>query len=120
MDEVFVEGVRVLARLGVGEDERRLGCWVEVDVRAGLAHSAAGDDLARSVDYTQLAEACAAAASVETRTVERFCERVAESVLAHPNCAEVRVEARKLAASAPLLAEYGACVVRTRPRREPA
>jgi dihydroneopterin aldolase len=115
MDEVVVEGLRLLAKLGARPEERAVGTWIEVDVRVGLAGPAGEEDtLDATVDYTWVASECARLAEVETATLERYAAEAAETVLAHRLARRVEVAARKTAAPARFVAEFGVVVVRER------
>jgi dihydroneopterin aldolase len=116
MDQVFVEGLRLFAPVGVSEAERAVGCWIELDVRATLSGAAHRDALEATLDYRALAEACGRAVAEPTKTLEAVCCRVAEAVLAMPGVAEAEVEARKPAPPADLHGVVGARVVRRLPR----
>ena len=85
-DRICLRGIRVQANHGVFDFERANGQEFIVDVTAWLDLSAAAtsDDLARTVNYGELAEEVAqAVASSPVDLIETVAERVANVVLAH-------------------------------------
>jgi dihydroneopterin aldolase len=100
-DRITLTGVRVHAHHGVFDFEREAGQPFVIDVTAfvDLAAAAAGDDLARTVHYGELAEAIAAAVERDpVDLIETVAERVAAVALGYPAVSEVEVTVHKPAA----------------------
>lgn len=97
-DRITLTGLRVHAHHGVFVAERETGQPFVIDLTAyvDLAAAAAGDDLARTVHYGELAEAVAAAVERDpVDLIETVAERVAGVALAHPAVDEVEVTVHK-------------------------
>lgn len=98
--DVWIElrGLRVLARIGVTDQELEAERPLLIDLDLVPAHSAATetDDVADTVDYTEVA---ALAERVATggphRTLERLASEIAGAVLAGFSCAEAGVRVAK-------------------------
>ena len=85
-DRITLTGLRVQGHHGVFDFERENGQVFVVDVTAWLDLSAASsaDDLARTVNYGELAEEVTdAVATSPVDLIETVAERVANVVLAH-------------------------------------
>lgn len=98
LDQIRLHGLRVFARHGVGEAERRDGQEFLIDAVLWLdtRAAAAGDDLLETVDYGALADRLAAAAGdPPVRLIEALAERLAAVCLAEPAVAEVEVTVHK-------------------------
>ncbi|HEX4060539.1 MAG TPA: dihydroneopterin aldolase [Streptosporangiaceae bacterium] len=98
LDRIALRGLRVRGRHGVYEHERRDGQEFVVDAVLGLdtRPAAAGDDLARTVDYGALADRLAAVVSGEpVRLIETLAERLALTCLAEPAVQEVEITVHK-------------------------
>jgi dihydroneopterin aldolase len=104
-DRVILAGMVFAGRHGVLEVERREPQPFEVDVELALDLRAAGttDELARTIDYGEVFEACRAIVEgPAVRLVETLAERIAVALLAgFPPAAEVVVRVRKPRAPLP-------------------
>lgn len=118
LDEIRLTGLRVTAHHGVFEHERRNGQEFVVDlvVRLPLGPAAAGDDLAATVHYGELAEQVVAAVERDpVDLIETVAERVADVALSFPATREVVVTVHK--PSAPMTVPFDdVAVVITRGR----
>jgi 7,8-dihydroneopterin aldolase/epimerase/oxygenase len=97
-DRITLTGVRVRAHHGVFEFERAEGqeFVIDVSVAVDLSAAASGDDLDRTVNYGELAEAVAAAVSRDpVDLIETVAERVAVVALEYPAVEEVEVTVHK-------------------------
>jgi len=97
-DRITLTGVRVRAHHGVFDFERDEGqeFVIDVSVAVDLSAAASGDDLARTVNYGELAEAVAAAVSRDpVDLIETVAERVAAVALGYPAVEEVEVTVHK-------------------------
>jgi 7,8-dihydroneopterin aldolase/epimerase/oxygenase len=98
LDRVSLHGLRVFARHGVGEGERRAGQEFVIDAVLWLdaRRAAAADDLAQTVDYGTLADRLVRrAAGPAVRLIETLAERLAAECLADPLVAEVEITVHK-------------------------
>ncbi|MGA1837711.1 dihydroneopterin aldolase [Herbiconiux sp. 11R-BC] len=98
LDLLTLTGLEVFAHHGVFDFERRQGQRFVIDValRLDTQGAAAGDDLAQTVHYGELAEEIVAAvASDPVDLIETLAERVAGVVLTHPPVAVVTVVVHK-------------------------
>ncbi|MFP3466454.1 dihydroneopterin aldolase [Leifsonia sp. SIMBA_070] len=112
-DSIVLTGLRVRANHGVFEFERSEGQDFVVDVTAwlDLSPAAAGDDLAATVHYGELAEEVAAAVQRDpVDLIETVAERVAATVLAHEPVDAVEVTVHK--PQAPISVPFGDVAVR--------
>ena len=97
-DRIALTGIRVRAHHGVFEFERVEGqeFVIDVAVAVDLAAAASGDDLDRTVNYGELAEAVAAAVERDpVDLIETVAERVAGVALGFPAVEEVEVTVHK-------------------------
>jgi 7,8-dihydroneopterin aldolase/epimerase/oxygenase len=97
-DRITLTGVRVRAHHGVFDFERAEGqeFVIDVSVTVDLSAAASGDDLDRTVNYGELAEAVAAAVSRDpVDLIETVAERVAGVALEYPAVEEVEVTVHK-------------------------
>jgi dihydroneopterin aldolase len=118
-DRITVRGMQFMGRLGVSDAERAAPQPVEVDLvlRLDLAHPAASDDLADTINYASLFDLTREI--VEGRQfhlIEALAGAILEAVLAaHPvDDLEVRVRKPK----APLSGAFETVEARLRRRRE--
>jgi dihydroneopterin aldolase len=116
-DRIRLSGLRVFGHHGALPHERELGQLFVVDVDLGmdLAPAAAGDDLARTIHYGELAEGIAAVVqAMSHKLIETVAEDVAELVLRDKRVRDVRVRVTKPHAPLPVDAEVSVELVRTR------
>lgn len=97
-DTVFVHDLEVRAVIGVDDWERREPQTIRIDLEmacdAGAA--AAGDDIARAINYRSVAKAVMALAQeARFHLVETLAERVAQLVRSEFGVPWVRVRVRK-------------------------
>lgn len=98
LDEIKLTGLRAQAHHGVFEHERRDGqvFILDVTVRLPLGPAAAGDDLAATVHYGELAEQVVAAVESDpVDLIETVAERIAAVALSFPAAHEVVVTVHK-------------------------
>src|SRR5881409_65809 len=115
-DRITLTGLRVRGFHGVLPEERRDGQDFVVDAVLSLdtRPAAAGDDLALTVDYGDLADRLAAVVAGEpVDLLETLAARLAEVCLSHPEVFEVEVTVHKPAAPiAQSFADVSVTVVR--------
>lgn len=98
LDEIRLTGLRARGHHGVFDHERRDGQDFVIDlvVRLPFAPAAAGDDLARTVHYGELAEAVVAAVERDpVDLIETLAERIADVALSFPATRETVVTVHK-------------------------
>lgn len=98
LDRITLRGLRVFARHGVLEDERRDGQEFVIDAVLCLdtRPAAAGDDLTKTVDYGALAGRLVhLAGDPPVNLIETLAERLAQACLAEPAVAEVEITVHK-------------------------
>lgn len=97
-DRITLTGLRVRAHHGVFDFERVDGqeFVIDVSIAVDLAAAASGDDLERTVNYGELAEAVVAAVERDpVDLIETVAERVASVALAYPAVHEAEVTVHK-------------------------
>ena len=95
-DRITLTGLEVFAHHGVFGFEREQGQLFRVDTEIALDLRGAGDDLARTVHYGELAEAVrAAVANDPVDLIETVAERVAAAALAFPGVHAAKVTVHK-------------------------
>lgn len=118
-DRIDLRGVRVFARHGVFEHERRDGQEFLIDVRVwtDLERAARSDDVEDTIHYGVLAERIAASAAAEpVDLIETLAERLAALVLEFPAALRTRITVHK--PSAPITVPFDdVSVTITRERR---
>lgn len=95
---VSIRGLEAFGRHGVHDAERELGqrFVVDIDIELIDSRSAAGDDLALTVDYATLSAAVAGIVEGEpVALLERLASLIADRVLAEPRARAVSVTVRK-------------------------
>jgi 7,8-dihydroneopterin aldolase/epimerase/oxygenase len=98
MDKISLRGLRVFARHGVHDAERREGQEFVIDAVLWLdtRPAAAADDLARTVDYGALTDRLAAAAGdPPVQLIETLAQRLAATCLSEPLVEEVEITVHK-------------------------
>lgn len=104
-DEITLTGLRVMGYHGVLPHERVEGQLFIVDVRLhlALAPAAAGDELAATVDYGELANRVVRAVEADpVDLIETVAERVAQLVLSYERVESVEVTVHKPNAPIPV------------------
>ena len=97
-DRISVRGLRVFARHGVHEAERRDGQEFVIDAVLWLdtGPAAAGDDLTKTVDYGALAGRLAeAAGDPPVQLIETLAQRLVAVCLAEPLVEEAEITVHK-------------------------
>lgn len=97
-DAIILTGLRADAHHGVFDFEREAGqpFFLDVTVWLDLAPASAGDDLASTLHYGELASEIVAAVERDpVDLIETVAERVASLVLAHPATEAVEVTVHK-------------------------
>lgn len=98
VDRILVTGLRLEARVGVGEGERASPQEILVDVELHLDLSRAGqtDELAATVDYDEVCRIVDTVARARAfRLIEAIAEETAAALLARFDVTEVRIQVRK-------------------------
>ncbi len=116
-DEIRIEELELLARVGVPEAERaepqRLVVSLTLQPRAGFA--GLGDDLARTIDYAAVCqEVRGFVADRRDKLIETLAHEMAEHLLRHFEVSRVELELRKFVL--PETRYVGVRVARTAPR----
>jgi len=106
-DRIVLTGLRAIGHHGVFEHERQDGqeFVIDVTVHLSLHDAAAGDDLAQTVNYGELAEQVVAAVETDpVDLIETVAERVAAVALSFPRVDTVDVTVHK--PSAPITVPF--------------
>lgn len=117
LDRICLRGLRVFARHGVLEHERRNGQDFIVDAQLWLdtRAAAAGDDLARTVDYALVADELARVATgPPVALIETLAQRLVQVCLEQPGVEEAEITVHKPHAPIPHHFADVAVVVRRR------
>jgi dihydroneopterin aldolase len=117
-DRISLRGLRVHARHGVNEAERREGQEFVIDavLWVDTAPAAAADDLGCTVDYGELAGRLAGLASgPPVQRIETLAERLAAACLTDPKVEQAEVTVHK--PHAPLAHRFDDVTVTVRRRR---
>jgi len=104
MDRILLHGIQFYGYHGVHEEERRLGqrFLVDVELRLDLAGVEAGDDVALTVDYSQvLAVVLEIGTQQQCRLLETLAARIAAAILQRFPVRQVTVRATKPAPPLP-------------------
>lgn len=97
-DRITLTGLEVYAHHGVFEHEREQGQLFIIDLTAwvDLSRAALSDELARTVNYADLAnEVVAAVATDPVDLIETVAQRIADVALAHEAISRVEVTVHK-------------------------
>jgi 7,8-dihydroneopterin aldolase/epimerase/oxygenase len=97
-DRIIVRGLRVSARVGVGDEERSRPQVLLLGVEAwrSLSRAAQNDELSDTIDYGVLVrDLTGLVAASEARLLERVAGLVCEHVLGLPEVSKVVVEIAK-------------------------
>ncbi|HEV2375703.1 MAG TPA: dihydroneopterin aldolase [Streptosporangiaceae bacterium] len=103
-DRISLSGLRVFARHGVYDEERRDGQEFVIDavLWTDTSAAAADDDLSATVDYGALAGRLAEVASgPPVRLIETLADRLARACLSDPRVQEAEVTVHKPQAPIP-------------------
>ena len=106
-DLLTLTGLRASAFHGVFEHERRTGqvFIIDVTIHLDLSPAAAGDELAKTIHYGELAEEIVGAVERDpVDLIETVAERIAQLVLAHEPAQLVEVTVHK--PSAPITVPF--------------
>lgn len=97
-DRILIQGIQFYGHHGVTEEERKLGQRFLVDVELSLDLTEAGrrDDLAASIDYSQVHAVVVEIGTREQfRLLEAVAARIASAILERFPVQQVRVRATK-------------------------
>lgn len=96
MDSIFVYRINCPTRIGVGDEERssEQTVWVSVELFVDTTDTADTDDVTKSIDYAKVTETVTSLAQTERKTLERFAEDIARTLLStyHPTRVKVSIE----------------------------
>ena len=102
-DRIRLTGIQVTARHGVYEEEKVTPQLFVIDVTCSLRPRPSHDDLATTVDYSELGQRISRVArSGSVDLIETLAERVSETCLADQRIAEVEVTVHKPQAPLPV------------------
>ena len=97
-DKIDIRGLKIRSRVGVPDEEREEAQDLSVDlvIRPAESLQQLADDIDRTIDYDQVAQAIRRmAAEGERHLIETLAEEMAEVVLGFAGVEEVEVEVRK-------------------------
>lgn len=79
---MFIDGLRLFARHGVGEQERQVGADFEVSLRVhyNIMEAAQTDDVAKTVSYAELHTIIVEQMAVESKLLEHVAARIVNEV----------------------------------------
>jgi len=103
-DQILVRGLRLWAHVGVLAHERQQGQWFEVDLTLTVNLDKAGrsDDLADTLDYSQLIAALQRQArSIRCQTLEHYSEQMLDLAETLYGAVPIALELRKCKAPVP-------------------
>lgn len=97
MDSITLTDIAVWTRIGVPEAERGKAqlLHVTVEITGSLKIVSANDDVTNGIDYKAVTDAIVALGETERRTIERFAEDTAATILRNWNPESVRVRVSK-------------------------
>jgi dihydroneopterin aldolase len=117
-DLIQLRGARVMARVGVPDEERATPqeLIVDLDLSFDIRAAAADDDFTRTIDYAAVRATLARVAAHQPyRLIETIAERAAAALLEEFPAERVRVTVKKPAALRSLGVDYPAVeIVRSR------
>src|SRR5262249_2855444 len=123
LDRIELRGLRVFARHGVLDEERRDGQEFVIDAVLWLdtRAAAAGDDLSKTIDYGDLANRLVRlAGDPPVRLIETLAERLVADCLSEPLAAESEITVHKPQAPIPHPFDAVAVIIRReRPSASP-
>lgn len=120
-DRIEITGIEVYAKHGVLEHEQEKAQVFRVDVRVytDLSRSGRSDDLADTLDYSELAlEVREVVGSESHKLIETVATRVAEAMLDHPQVTGTHVTIHK--PEAPIDLAFDDVAVTIERHRDPA
>lgn len=97
-DKVLIEGLQILAFIGVYEWERQAPqkLLLDIEMSVDLRAAAASDDLQHTVDYAQIATDMAQIAeSHQPKLLESLAGKMCDHILQHPLIANVTLKVSK-------------------------
>lgn len=97
-DKTLIKDLRLRARIGIGEHERRdkQDLVICIEFESDQAAAARSDDVTRAVDYRALnKDVIALVEGNEHRLVETLAENIAQACLKHDGVETVRVRLEK-------------------------
>lgn len=97
-DKTFIKDLRLRARIGIGEYERRdkQDLIINIEFESDQAAAAQNDDMAYAVDYRALnKDVIALVEGNEHRLVETLAEGIAQACLKHGGVETVRIRLEK-------------------------
>ena len=98
MDRILLSGITCLAKVGVFDWERQLGCPCEIELEIGfdLAKASQSDRLEDTLDYSAIhQEVVRLAGECHFKLLERLAEEIARLVLSRPGVKDVRILLKK-------------------------
>jgi dihydroneopterin aldolase len=115
-DRIYIEGLKINAKIGVYEWEKKVEQILFVDLQLAIDLAAAGqsDDLADTLDYAAIAERVQSlAVTKHYQLIEHYAEMLAATMFDMPQVAQVIVTIHKPAAI-PTALKVGVQITRTR------
>ena len=98
-DSVFIEGMRIAARVGVAAEERETlqTLRFDLELRCDLRRAGVSDDIGHAIDYGAVYQhVVTVVESTPCKLLEHLASKVAAALLAaFPACEEVRVRVGK-------------------------
>lgn len=97
-DRIKLTGIHAWGYHGVLDSERVTGqeFWVDIELETDTSDAALSDDLARTVDYSEIAvQAHAAIAGTPVALIETLAQRIAAVCLSHTRVSAVTVTVNK-------------------------
>ena len=93
--EINLSGIKVKARIGVGEEERASPQGLEIDasLKTGIREAVIYDDIKKAVDYVEVTEIIRAVAGArEYKLVETLAYEICRKVLTIPKISSVQLK----------------------------